>query len=64
MYFIVKGKVIFEVQDFEDIISIKEVSEGYYFGEMDIFLSNDQTRYHSVKAMTKTKLLSLSKHNL
>lgn len=39
MYFIVKGRVLFEVNDFEDVIPIKEVRENYYFGEMDIFLS-------------------------
>jgi hypothetical protein len=33
MYFIVKGKVLYEVNEFDCMIPVKEIRENYYFGE-------------------------------
>jgi CRP-like cAMP-binding protein len=62
MFFTVKGQVGLCVLDSEktDFVIYTTVTEGYYFGEVDMLLNDRQIHREYAKAKTRVELLALT----
>lgn len=60
MYFIVTGEVAMMTSISEgESIPVNILSDGYYFGEIDLLFSENKNRANDVKAISDTELLTL-----
>jgi len=63
IFFLVKGSAALVLRQFSDLAYVY-VDEGFYFGEIDLLMGNEDTigkRMFTVKANTECELLVLSK---
>ena len=63
MYFLVKGEASMVALKQADSIPFVMISEGYYFGEVDLLFSESKTHLDSVKAIEACEILTFSRED-
>ena len=63
MYFILKGKLSFNLKRLGIFHSFVFIEENYYFGEIDLLFSNNKNHMNSVKTEKNSELLTLSRED-
>ena len=63
MYFILNGKLSFNLKRLGIFHAFVFIEENYYFGEIDLLFSNNKNHMNSVKAEMNSELLTLSRED-
>jgi voltage-gated potassium channel Kch len=63
MYFILKGKLSFNLKRMGMLYPFVFIEENYYFGEIDLLFSNNKNHMNTVKAEKNSELLTLNRED-
>lgn len=63
MYFLIRGEVSVVFAHNDEWIPYRTIQEGYYFGEVDIWFSDDKRHMDTTKSNEKSELLALGREN-
>lgn len=64
MFFLIKGQAAMVIEMDDILHPFVVINDGYYFGEIDILLSEDKLYLFTVKALKRCDLLTLQRNAL